>query len=69
MPLTEVHEQALCQIVDGAENILHARKLPLPAEMHLEQFELKMREIRDAAHTLYVEIEGSDPWETNPLVG
>lgn len=69
MPLSSNHEEALGKIVDDAENILHGRKMPLPADAHLHQFVLKMREIRDIARKLYVEIEGSDPWETNELTG
>lgn len=76
MPLSAEHEEALGNIVDRAEAVLHASSLALDrdaqleaARGHLRAMRGSLRSIRDAAHKLYVEIEGNDPWETNPLKG
>jgi hypothetical protein len=70
MPLTAAHEEALGKIVDRAENALFAAKLPgVLGPTHVEGLTGTLREIRDAARKLYVEIEGNDPWADNPLVG
>lgn len=69
MPLTEDLERRLGAIVDRAENALHGMKMPVNPTIHLQGLEGILREIRDDARKVYVEIEGNDPWETSELDG
>ena len=50
------------EIVDKANNILALQKLPLPAADLRDAFANVLREIRDVAKNLYLDLADDDPW-------
>jgi len=50
------------EIVDKANNILALQKLPLPAADLRDAFAKALREIRDVAKNLYLDLADDDPW-------
>lgn len=54
--------EALGVLIDEIDNLAHALKLPLPAEMHVEQIRIalpaKVKKIKE----IYVEITDENPW-------
>ena len=50
------------EIVDKANNILALQRLPLPATALRDAFAQVLREIRDVAKNLYLDLADDDPW-------
>lgn len=67
--MTPEHADRLGRLADSLDSILYSRKMPLPANFHLECFTNKIRETRDEIAAIVREATGSNPWETNPFNG
>lgn len=51
------------RLSDKADNLVHAARLPLTPQTHVECLSGGMAEIRDALRELYLEASGNNPWE------
>jgi hypothetical protein len=60
--MTDEQLSQLGEIVEKAENLLGAAKLPLPAQIHIDGLTHGLESCRDIAKKLYVELSGDDPW-------
>lgn len=69
MTLNEEQLDRLGRLADTLENTLFGTRMPMPATFHLDAVKTIAREVRDEIATLYREVSGEDPWETNPFAG
>ena len=54
------------EIVDKADNILALQRIGLPPQAIADAFAGVLREIRDTARALYLELSDDDPWADWP---
>lgn len=55
--------EKLGQAIDRVENMLYALKIPLSAEIHVEQFRKILPEIIQQLKDGFIEATGENPWE------
>lgn len=55
--------EKLGQAIDRVDNMYHALLMPLPPEMHIEQFKKTLPEIIKELKDGFVEATGENPWE------
>lgn len=56
----------LGEAIDQLDNYAHALKLPLRAEMHVEQMRVALPEVVKRLKAAFVEVTGENPWEFHP---
>lgn len=62
-PITPEHLDQLGRLADTADNLAGAAKLPLRAEMHVEQLRLGLERLSKELKDLYVAMSGENPWQ------
>ena len=55
--------QALAEVVDKADAMVHASRLPIPDEIHKIALACGMASIAEKLKLLYVEETGENPWK------
>jgi hypothetical protein len=61
--MTDAKTEKLGQLIDRLDNLAHALKLPLPAELHVEGLKGPLPEIVAELKESFIEITGENPWE------
>lgn len=60
--ITDDQLEMLAELVDKADNLLFAVKLPVSPVIHVEGLKHGIEEMREALHAFCVEIMGEDMW-------
>ena len=55
--------ETLGQLIDSLDNLAHALKMPLPAQMHIKQLGISLPEKVKKLKEVFVEITGENPWD------
>ncbi len=62
-PISPEHLAKLGRLADTADNLAGASKLPMRAEMHVEQLRSGLERMSKELKALYVAMSGDNPWE------
>jgi len=57
-------QEKLGQLIDRLDNVAHALKGPMPAEIHVEALRLSIPDIVDKLKEAFVGVTGENPWES-----
>lgn len=60
--MEDLHER-FGLLIDSIDNYAHALKMPLPADMHVEQLRRALPEKVEELKKIYVELTNTNPWE------
>ena len=55
--------ERLATLIEELDNLSHALKLPMPAEMHIGPLKVALPEKVKRLKAVYVELFGENPWE------
>lgn len=54
--------EKIANMVEAADNALHASKLPLPDSLHVDGLSSTVEKIRNELRAAYKSLTGDDPW-------
>lgn len=53
------------QVADKVDNYYFALKMPLPAEVHIDQIKIGLKKMSKQLKGIYVAVSGNNPWEVS----
>ena len=56
------NDNELGQVKDTIDNLLGAMEIPMPAEFHVKQLKLALKDLSDKVRNIYIDETGEDPW-------
>jgi hypothetical protein len=60
------NRDTLGEIADSMDSLVHAMKLPMPAQFHLDSLKATLPALVKQLRDLYVAETGENPWEDHP---
>lgn len=63
------HAEAVGRVADKLDSLVHAAKMGLPSDLHLQAMREALPETVQQLRQAYVGITGQNPWETHPVGG
>lgn len=61
LPSEEIADR-IGRLADTCDNVVQASYLPMPADFHLAQLRIAIREMSKNLKALHVDITGENPW-------